>query len=276
MQSNIKIINDKNIIIDYFKNNNSLFNNSNNLKKSNNIFENIYEILLSKYVVCQELLQNPYLIHNRKINIRIYLLIVIDYNKTSFYMYNDGFIYYSKKDFIKESFDLDVNITSAISDAFMSSPYTFQDLLETLSTEKSTLLFNNIKELMNKICIPYAKMFEEENKNIEGIKCNILGCDVAPDNELNVKIMEVNESPRLEWPENIESIIKQIKEIKSESSSEYSVFEELLSIPDNIKIIHKLIEKEIKLKKKLVVDTLSIIGIQDDFSDYENDYSLII
>ena len=45
-------------------------------------------------------LQNPFKINQRKINIRVYLLIHVHFDSISMYIYKDGFIYYTAKIYI--------------------------------------------------------------------------------------------------------------------------------------------------------------------------------
>ncbi len=44
------------------------------------------------FIIIQELLQDPYLINNRKINLRVYVLMIRQKNESELYIYNDGFM----------------------------------------------------------------------------------------------------------------------------------------------------------------------------------------
>ena len=56
----------------------------------------------NKNLVIQELLNNPFLIDNRKINLRVYLLITCKDGITKGYIHNNGFMYYTPKFFKKK------------------------------------------------------------------------------------------------------------------------------------------------------------------------------
>jgi len=60
------------------------------LKITRNISD-IYNALNDGFVIAQELLQNPYIINDRKTNMRIYLLFVCQNNEISAYAHKEGF-----------------------------------------------------------------------------------------------------------------------------------------------------------------------------------------
>lgn len=153
------------------------------------------------YAVVQELLQDPLLVNGRKINIRIYILIVCaPGSETKMYMYNDGFMYYTPQNFVPKSLVSEENITTGYIDrqVYVDNPLTFQDLLLSLSSPiNSNLLYNNILALMKSISIPYISIFNNANKQFPGTKFQIYGCDVAPSMSYSVKVMEINKGPDL-------------------------------------------------------------------------------
>lgn len=160
--------------------------------------------LNNSYVVCQSLLQNPMLIKSKKINLRIYLLIIIHKRNLEFYIYNDGFIYYAPNDWIPNNDSKDVNITTGILKdrrVYKSAPLTIQDLKAYIGNDKWKILYKNIIDLFKNIKSKYAQILLNENKDINpAIKMfQVFGCDIAPDSSLNVKIMEINKGPSLDY-----------------------------------------------------------------------------
>jgi hypothetical protein len=162
------------------------------------------------YIVCQELLQNPLLVNRRKINLRIYLIVVITRNVCDFYIYNNGFIYYTPKYFEKNNWDKDVNITTGYIDrkVYETNPLTLQDLYGYLGKEKSTILNKNIIKCFQSIHEIYKKELVTLNKQTPGIKFVIMGCDIAPDENLDVKIHEINKGPDLSYKDERDKQVK--------------------------------------------------------------------
>lgn len=176
------------------------------------------DILNGKYndfKLVQELLQNPYLINGRKINLRCYVLVMCNNNKINVYNYNDGFMYYTPKLFVKNSLDSDVNITTGYIDrkVYEENPLTHQDFRLYLDDEKrnlsekekyirgrgmkiSNICFDKINELIKNIFVSFigiickTKKFNQNNTLFE-----LFGIDIAIDDKLNCMVMEVNKGP---------------------------------------------------------------------------------
>lgn len=160
------------------------------------------------YVVCQELLQDPYCINGHKINIRQYMLIIVN-KSTHFYLYNDGFIYYTPKPFKKQSMNPDRNITTGYIDRaiYDSNPLTLQDLLKSMNSKAAIRLKGNLKELFLFISKSYSDLITYHDSNTH-TNFVILGCDVAVDNHLNCKIMEINKGPDLSYKDERDKEVK--------------------------------------------------------------------
>lgn len=160
------------------------------------------------YVVCQELLQNPYLVNGHKINIRLYLLVIVDKSST-FYLYNDGFIYYTPKEFKKNSADPERNITTGYIDRkiYDTNPLTLQELYVYLHRKSAVRLEKNIKNLLVFISNSFSKIITHYDSNTH-TNFVVLGCDVAVDNNLNCKIMEINKGPDLSYKDERDKEVK--------------------------------------------------------------------
>lgn len=168
------------------------------------------EALKEGFIVCQELLQNPLIVNKRKINLRIYLIVVITRNVCDFYIYNNGFIYYTPKYFETNSMDKDVNITTGYIDrkVYETNPLTLQDLFANLGKDKSHKLCDNIVKCFESIHSIYKKELVALNKQTPGIKFVIMGCDIAPDENLDVKIHEINKGPDLSYKDDRDKQVK--------------------------------------------------------------------
>jgi len=164
------------------------------------------------YVVVQELLQDPLVVGGRKTNIRIYMLAVVTPGSgTKFYMYNDGFMYYTPQPFVAGTTDADLNITTGYIDrqVYVDNPLTFQDLLMSLPPVNANLLYKNIVALFNLLIAPYIPIFTNENSTLPGVKFTIFGCDIAPSSNFGAKLMEVNKGPDLGYKDDRDRILKQ-------------------------------------------------------------------
>lgn len=150
-----------------------------------------------KYVVIQEYLKNPFLIDSRKTNIRVYLLIVKQNNTTVFYVYNDGFMYYTPEHYNYNT-NKDSNITTGYIDrsVYEKNPLTLKDLKVYLDTNgyNSGFLFNNINDTIKKVMTGCTSLLQD----IPNVcSYQLFGLDLQFDCNLNVKLIEINKSPNL-------------------------------------------------------------------------------
>jgi hypothetical protein len=204
-QEGLKITNSLNDILNTIKNDNSNY----------------------KYMLIQELLQNPYLISGRKINLRIYVLVVCQGDSMEIYMYNNGFMYYTAKLFVKNSTESGPNITTGYIDrkVYAENPLTHEDFKLYLDNNKRTLTksesnilynhgslskytFNNIENLIRKVFISYSDVIGRNKKLFLNKKFQLFGADVAISDDLNAQIMEINKGPDLGAKDKRDSELK--------------------------------------------------------------------
>lgn len=164
-----------------------------------------------EYVVCQKMLQNPLLIANKKINIRIYLLIISHKGKTRFFMFHDGFIYYAPSDWKPNTNSYEINITSGLKDRkiYETNPLTYRDLSTRIGEDNFKKLDRNIYTIMCILKKEYESTISKLNKHFPCICFQIMGCDIAPDSEFNAKLMEVNKGPDLRFKDARDGALKQ-------------------------------------------------------------------
>ena len=150
-----------------------------------------------KYVVIQELLQNPYLIDGRKINLRVYVLLVKYNNEYRIYMYDNGFMYYTASRYVPNSIDTKVNITTGYIDreVYEKNPLTIKDFQQYLNDESRPLspietkirrynmlseyLMTNVSELIKKVFCIFGSKLGNKEKLKNNLKFQIYGiyCD---------------------------------------------------------------------------------------------------
>jgi hypothetical protein len=153
----------------------------------------------ANFAIIQELLQNPYLVNGRKINLRVYVLLVIKNNEYSIYVYDDGFMYYTPKMFVKNSTDIDTNITTGYIDrkVYEENPLTHGDFKKFLGEQKSQIIFQNIRNLIKDILEPYRKLLVSTQSFPNSTQFQIFGADVAVNEDMTSTIMEINKGPDL-------------------------------------------------------------------------------
>jgi len=203
------------------------------------------------YVVVQELLQDPFIISGRKTNMRFYVLVIC--NKTDFdvYVYNNGFMYYTKDPFVLNSTEIAPNITTGYIDrqVYKENPLTHDDLKtyldnpeRQLSIEElrirndgqliSDIYFNRIYKLLRDSFISFIGKVGKQAKD-NNIYFQLFGVDVAVNNKLIPKIIEINKGPDLGAKDERDSQLKHALTI--------DIFKKIGGLPENnngfIKII---------------------------------------
>lgn len=145
------------------------------------------------YVVVQEFLDDPFLIDGRKINLRVYVLIICN-NKTRkkcVYMYNDGFIYYTKEKY-RYSPDSDYSITTGYisRDIYKTNPLTHSDLKKYIGNNYSSILFKNIENNLKQVMD--ASVSKLCSNNQSEVSLQTFGADYAINSDLSVFLHEFN------------------------------------------------------------------------------------
>jgi hypothetical protein len=199
------------------------------------------------YVVAQELLQDSYLVNNRKINLRVYVVVLCHKNSTDVYVFNDGFMYYTQKEFIRDSQNIEpVNhITTGYvdRDVYVKNPLTHTDFKNYLDSKSgikyhpdssyarnlnptesmlrqqgihlSEYVFNNIYDLIKHIFIALKKHICKKKDNFNNnvhiyndYSVQIFGADVAINDKLDAQIIEINKGPDLSPKDQRDGTVK--------------------------------------------------------------------
>jgi hypothetical protein len=163
-----------------------------------------------KYVIIQELLQDPYLIGKRKINLRVYLLIINRKGKLELYIYKDGFLYYTPDFYVPNSDNNDHNITTGYIDrsVYETNPLTHQNLKVYMGAFRYSILFNNIEILITKVMKVFYIALELGQSCKDSVMFELFGCDIAVNADLSVKIMEINKGPDLNPKSSLDGDLK--------------------------------------------------------------------
>lgn len=170
----------------------------------------------SKYLLVQELLQDPYLVSGRKINLRVYVLVIKDnYSNVKLNVYRDGFMYYTPELFEPGNSSFETNITTGYIDrqVYIDNPLTHMDFRKWLDNPNRTMtpiekylrqthpnikisdyIFSQIYEQLGFIFKTYEDIVGTKTP---GVCFQLYGVDVAINNQLNPLVMEINKGPDL-------------------------------------------------------------------------------
>jgi hypothetical protein len=212
------------------------------------ITDKVDDIVSNKgsYVLAQEMLMDSYLVNMHKINLRVYIVIICHQNRTTVYVYNNGFMYYTPKEFTSNpnNTSSDNHITTGYvdRDMYTINPLTHTDFARYLdSAEGSTyhskskprilsdveksirrsgqrisvIVFSRIHELIRDVFSSFQnKIGRSDDSNgkpipiYNDISVQIFGADVAIDSNLMPKIIEVNKGPDLDPKDERDSEVK--------------------------------------------------------------------
>jgi hypothetical protein len=165
------------------------------------IVDSLEEIKKSSndYVIVQELLQDPYLIDGRKINMRFYVLVVCNENSIDVYVFNNGFMYYTKEPFRKNSLDFGPNITTGYIDrsVYEKNPLTHDDFRKYLLKHgvNEKIVFLRIYVLLATIVVPLCNHVCKNAKLKQALTFQLFGADIALNDKLEPMLMEFNKGP---------------------------------------------------------------------------------
>ena len=187
------------------------------LKLTRDYFE-IISGYQDEYRVAQKYITDLFLINQRKVNLRIYLLVVIKENNISFYLSRIGKCIYTNKKYNDNDLDFESNITSYNLDmsVYKENPRHFDELRTYIDKENTknnskrsgTYLFNKIELLMREISMCLSKNFFQ-SKNISGsVTFQLFGADVIFDKDLNPYLLEFNKGPDMSPRDTIDEEMK--------------------------------------------------------------------
>lgn len=196
--------------IDLFKkeyDSNELYILKKNIQRKEGLLltSNINEILdgnKNGYRIVQKYMHNLFLVNYRKLNIRIYILII--FNKTpKFYIYNIGKCIYTNKNYNGNILDKESNITSYNLDysIYNKSPF-YTAELDKYILDKYKININimvKIKKLMKSVCSAIKPHIYKSDNLKNQITFQLFGCDIILDDNFNPYILEFNKGPDMKY-----------------------------------------------------------------------------
>jgi hypothetical protein len=179
------------------------------LKLSNDL-STILNSVGDGFNIVQDFLENPYIISGRKINIRYYLLVVCHKGNIKAWIYRDGFMYYTPKFFEKNSMDFKKTITTGYIDrkVYDENPLTLKDFRNHLGKVKANKFDEEVRLKMKATMTALSKRICSNNKLDKHLRFQIFGADIAPDENLNCTLMEINKGPDIGFKDKRDGDVK--------------------------------------------------------------------
>ena len=163
-----------------------------------------------KFRIVQKYMKNTFMINKRKLNLRIYLLIVVKNNKLTSYYYKNGKCIYTNKDYTN-SLELEENITSLNMDVsiYKKNPFDLFELCKYLGNEKYLILLNNLKNNLKNLENCYKDILLKLNiNNNNNTYFQLFGLDYIFSKELDVYLLELNKGPDMSSKNDKDYILK--------------------------------------------------------------------
>jgi hypothetical protein len=164
-------------------------------------YNDVINGLNDDYKVAQKYVRDLYLVNGRKVNLRIYLLIVIKNNKIHFYVSNIGKCIYTNKKYNDKDLDFESNITSYHLDIsiYKTNPRYFDQLIKYIDSNSikgnGALLFNRINILLKKVSKCLAKNLFQSANIKSTISFQLFGIDIIFNKDLEPFLLEMNKGP---------------------------------------------------------------------------------
>ena len=164
------------------------------------------------YKVVQKYLKDVFLINNRKINLRIYLVIKCMNGVINAFIHPRGKCIYTNKDYDPDSLDFENNITSynLELEIYKINPLTFEELKEYLKKINLDydLLFNRIITIIKETIIASKKELCQLKNIYKNTTFQLFGLDVIFNNKLEPFLLEFNKGPDMQPKTDVDRIIK--------------------------------------------------------------------
>ena len=215
-------------------------------------------------------MQDPYLINGRKINLRVYCLIIKDSDSNvQVQIYQDGFMYYTPEHYEKGNSSFKKNITTGYIDrkVYEENPLTHEDFSKYLddpnrklstieeyfvktrpNVKLSHYVFMQINHLLKFILETYVTTVGTKTL---GVGFQLYGADIAINEHLKPMIMEINKGPDLTAKDGRDKTLKEnmCRDIlKSVGLVESNANNKFLTVLEIVNMNNELVEYEIYSK----------------------------
>ena len=165
------------------------------------------------YVVAQKYLTNLYLLNKRKINLRLYIIIVSKNGNVNWYLSKNGKCIYANKNYNKNNSNLDLeeHITSLHLDPIIynNNPLNLKELRSYLGNSKYIMLWNKIINLMKHCRNAFKNVVCINKKFKNNTLFQVLGADVIFTNNMKPYLLEFNKGPQMKTVNDRDLELKQ-------------------------------------------------------------------
>lgn len=179
------------------------------LKLADNM-KDIKDSVKDGFKLVQDYLENPFLINKRKVNLRYYLLITCLEGKIKGYLYNEGFVYYTPEFFEKYSMDFKKNITTGYIDrkVYDENPLTLGDFRKFIGKQKAKIWDAEVIKKMSMVMKALSKEICSSKKLSKHLRFQIFGADLAPDENMDGTLIEINKGPDIGFKDEKDGAVK--------------------------------------------------------------------
>jgi len=208
------------------------------------------------YMIAQKLIK-PFLVNNRKVNLRVYLMVNIQGDKLVAYVSKFGSCIYTKDEYDHNSDSFETNVTSykMSLDVYKKNPLSFEQLKTYLKDNgyDPNIIFDKIKETFVLFLTAMKSQLGDERFN-KNLCSQVFGVDFIVDEQLNPFLLECNKGPEMkpkvtsliEPEEATEEMINNIENLKKILLNGSTNIEKIRSIKKSYTELYKGYPKPLK------------------------------
>jgi len=201
------------------------------------------------YLIAQRLIK-PFLVNNRKVNLRVYLMVTLHNDKLVAYVSKFGSCIYTKDEYDDNSDSFETNVTSykMSLDVYEKNPLSFEQLKTYLKDNgyDPNIIFDKIKETFILFLKAMKSQLGEKRFN-KNLCSQVFGVDFIVDEQLNPLLLECNKGPEMkpkitslyEPEEATEDMINNIEKLKEILLNGATDIEKIRSIKESYKELYK-------------------------------------
>ena len=189
--------------------NSKLFNIKFVKDEKNNKNQN-FNTLIDLFKIIQISVDNLFLIKKRKVNLRLYIVIICKNSIKQMYLYNKGKCIYANKITSEDNLDLEENLTSYHLDKqiYANHPETLDQLKNYMTEKKYNVLFKRIHIMFKEIFLALKNNICNNHELNKATTFQLFGCDVIFNTKLHPYLLEFNKGPSMKFITKVDKEMK--------------------------------------------------------------------